>query len=226
MFTLDDIKKVTHRPQARFDFILNPLTLRIVWVFVNFTNFNPNFISILSFVFFIASALFFLKSFFLLGSLCYLIRYILDRVDGKMARLKNKTSKMGMCLDNYTGYIGTVMCTIALIYPLNKTIIMFLIPLLVIMSVIHPLQGIIVMLFLKQREVRNYQEFLSFEDTRTITFVFLPLLPYIIQIKTISLLPVLILTILLFIAKQIGWFVYYYKEFKDYVEKKVDEVIH
>ena len=104
MFTLDEVYKATHKPQASFNFILNPLICRCAWFFVNFTNFNPNFISILSFIFFIGSALFFLKSLFLLGSLCYFIRYVLDHVDGKIARLKKKTSKLGMYLDNGSGY--------------------------------------------------------------------------------------------------------------------------
>jgi hypothetical protein len=49
-------------------------------------------------------------------------------------------------------------------------------------------------------------------------------LPYFIQVKEITLLPVLILTILLFLVKQASWFAYYYKEFGDYLKDRDIEV--
>lgn len=100
----------------------------------------------------------------------------------------------------------------------------FYIPLVIIMSVIHPIQTIMVMLFLKKEKPRKYQQFLSFEDSRTLTFVLIPLLPYFISIGSITLLPVLGLTIFLFIVKQLSWFVYYYKEFGNYMKDKNLEV--
>ena len=224
MFTLDDIDKAGHKSPPYFNIILNPLINRLAWLIINFTNFSPNFVTILSFVFLIGSAVFFFKGLFLFGSLCYLMRYILDYIDGKVARLKNKSSKLGMYLDNVTGYIGTAIIPIALIYPMDKTIILFLIPLLIIMSIIHPLKTSVVMLFLRKERARKYQQFLNFEDSRTISFVLVPLLPYFIQVKEITLLPVLILTILLFLVKQASWFAYYYKEFGDYLKDRDIEV--
>lgn len=219
-FTLKDMYGATHVPRPMFNFLLNPVICRVAWFFVNFTNFSPNFVTLLSFIFVIGSAFFFFKGLFLFGSLCYLARYILDYVDGKIARLKKKSSKFGAYFDNGTGYVGTALCAIALVYSMDKTILLFLIPLIVMMSVIHPLQTVIVMLFLKKTRKKEYQEFLGFEDSRTMTFVLVPLIPYFIQVQDIMLLPVLTLTVLLFFVKQFSWFTYYYKEFFDYMKEK------
>lgn len=213
MFTLKQIKNATHTPQASFNLILNPLIYRFSWIFINFTNFSPNFITFLSVIFFVASAYFFLKSMFLLGAICYFMRYLLDHVDGKVARLKKKSSKFGTFFDNCSGYIGSALCTIALLATFNKTIIFFLIPLLIVMSFIHPLQSIIIILFIKNKRKRKYMEFMCFEDFRFITFSLIPLAPYFVIIEEITLIPTLIVTILLFFIKQLGWMIYYYKEF-------------
>ena len=217
MFTMDDVSRATHKHRPVFYKVLYPIVKPLTWVIVNYTNISANFVTLVSFIFVIASTILFVKGLFLYGSVCFLIRCILDNADGRIARLRNQASKFGALFDNITGYLASAMCTIALVYTLNPTIIVFLVPFVVIMSVIHPVQHIIVMLLLKETREREFLEFMSFEDVRLLAFVLVPLLPYVMQIKAISLLPVLILTVSLFSVKQLTWFVYYYNEFNDYI---------
>jgi phosphatidylglycerophosphate synthase len=76
---------------------------------------SPNQVSVLSLIFYIISGYFFYKSGLMmdvLGAICFYLGVQMDATDGKLARMTNKTSKMGIWLDYNFDYLKP-----AFIYP-------------------------------------------------------------------------------------------------------------
>ena len=81
--------------------IIHPV-LRVVWLFANYTKLTPNQITVASFTFGLASAFCFLQgnwTYLIIGACLFETSYILDCVDGKIARLKGSKSAVGAYLD-------------------------------------------------------------------------------------------------------------------------------
>lgn len=99
--------------------ILKPLVYRLVWLYANYTKFTPNQITITSFIFGLLSAYFFLqgtKINLIIGALLFEVSYILDCVDGRIARLKALESKIGGYLDITTDVIKYCFIIICMAY--------------------------------------------------------------------------------------------------------------
>jgi phosphatidylglycerophosphate synthase len=69
---------------------------------------HPNIITIFSFIFAILAGYCFFQNLLIIGSILYLINFILDCTDGTLARLTGTTSKIGEKLDFYTDRIGII----------------------------------------------------------------------------------------------------------------------
>lgn len=88
-----------------------------VTLFFNKIGLLPNFVSLLSLIFFFLTGLVLIPGTPLalsLALLCYILGYLFDCVDGEMARLRNKTSKKGEFLDNIIRG-NTVIITIGIV---------------------------------------------------------------------------------------------------------------
>ncbi|MBT6068530.1 CDP-alcohol phosphatidyltransferase family protein [Candidatus Peregrinibacteria bacterium] len=64
-----------------------------------FLRFSPNFVSFLSLVFYVIMGYLFLNSFFVWGGICFFLGILMDCTDGKLARMTNNTSRLGVWLD-------------------------------------------------------------------------------------------------------------------------------
>jgi len=92
-----------------------PISLPLTKLLVK-TNLTPNQITLISLLFFIiAGGLFSLKYFIIGGILCYL-GAMLDGVDGKIARLKFKSSYLGKCYDSICDRLSELSIVIGLTY--------------------------------------------------------------------------------------------------------------
>jgi phosphatidylglycerophosphate synthase len=115
-FSWKDCKDATKINAWTVAFLLDPIIIATTWLLVNLTRITPNVVTFVAFLFTIASAYFFLTNHLILGAVFFLIRWILDNVDGKIARLKDQGTKFGAFFDNYTGRIGFFMNTVALCF--------------------------------------------------------------------------------------------------------------
>lgn len=82
--------------------VIRPIATRLTWLVVNHTKLTPNQMTLLAFLMSLIAAFFFVKAspeFLILGAIFFELHYILDYVDGKVARLRGQTSTMGKCLD-------------------------------------------------------------------------------------------------------------------------------
>jgi phosphatidylglycerophosphate synthase len=82
--------------------VIDPIALRLTYLFANYTGFTPNQITIFSLIFGLVSAIFFLKGDYLnlvLGAITMELSFVFDCVDGKIARLKKTGTQFGAYWD-------------------------------------------------------------------------------------------------------------------------------
>lgn len=78
------------------------------------TSITPNQITGLSFVAYMCSAIFFFLGYLIGGAICFQLGFILDCIDGKLARLKQRFSRIGGWLDTIVDRIGISLNALAL----------------------------------------------------------------------------------------------------------------
>ncbi len=96
-----------------------PLANRLVVLVCNYTELTPNQITAISSAFRLLSALCFLGGSrwgLVAGALCYYLAYVIDCVDGPVARLKGKTSTFGRYFDHLSDLLGDILILAALAY--------------------------------------------------------------------------------------------------------------
>ena len=98
--SLTETKLRTYKPRDSWwtVVLVDPLAVRIVWLLAPFRWATPNFVTGVSFLFGIAAALAFLdgsRPGLVLGALLFYFAFVLDCVDGKIARLKGNGSEVG-----------------------------------------------------------------------------------------------------------------------------------
>jgi len=94
-----------------------PLANRLVVLTCNYTELTPNQITAVSSAFRLLSALCFLggsRLGLVAGALCYYLAYVIDCVDGPVARLKGKTSTFGRYFDHLSDLVGDLLILAAL----------------------------------------------------------------------------------------------------------------
>jgi phosphatidylglycerophosphate synthase len=117
-YTLNDIKKTICLDSWWGRFFLDPFSIRLTWLIVNFTRLTPNVVTLLTIPFSVASAvLFYLGQprYLIFGALLYEFGFLLDTVDGKLARLLGKSSRLGAFLDIYLDTINVFINLTALV---------------------------------------------------------------------------------------------------------------
>jgi phosphatidylglycerophosphate synthase len=119
-FTLYDVRATYKKRDAWWTvFLVDPLAARIILPLANRTKVTPNQVSIASFaVGLLAAAAFWQGDHpaLVVGALLYHISFVLDCVDGKIARLKGTGSVFGMWLDYSFDRYRVLACTGALMY--------------------------------------------------------------------------------------------------------------
>jgi len=93
----------------------------LIYININFLHLHPNTISILSMISALGGVYAFWNGYFLWGALLFELAFILDCVDGPVARITGKTSKLGVALEVWTDSIRLVGSMWALVYGLGAT---------------------------------------------------------------------------------------------------------
>jgi phosphatidylglycerophosphate synthase len=119
-FTLDEVRATYKKRDAWWTvFLVDPLAARIIILLANRTKVTPNQVSLTSFAVGLLAATAFWRADYLalvIGALLYHISFMLDCVDGKIARLKGTGSVFGMWLDYSFDRYRVLACTGALMY--------------------------------------------------------------------------------------------------------------
>jgi phosphatidylglycerophosphate synthase len=177
-----------------------PLANRLVVLVCNYTELTPNQITAVSSAFRLLSALCFLSGGrwgLVAGALCYYLAYVIDCIDGPVARLKVKTSTFGRYFDHLSDLVGDILILAALAYGQH----LLFSPLVLAMLFMHIAESYISYLanmalesrsdqgmpaasgplgwFRNYRRFffsRNLKSFLSFPDYEALTLLFFPLI--------------------------------------------------
>jgi phosphatidylglycerophosphate synthase len=119
-FTVNDVRATYKKRDAWWTvFLVDPLAARIIIPLANRTNITPNQVSIASFVIGLAAAAAFWQGDHVAlaaGALLYHVSFVLDCIDGKIARLKGTGSVFGMWLDYSFDRYRVLACTAALMF--------------------------------------------------------------------------------------------------------------
>jgi phosphatidylglycerophosphate synthase len=109
LYTLEQVENILQLKTWWALWGVLPLANRMVLLVVNHTKISPNIISITAFFLRIISGISFLKgdwSFDIVGAFFFYFAYVLDCIDGPVARLTNKSSEFGRYLDHVSDLIG------------------------------------------------------------------------------------------------------------------------
>lgn len=115
-YTMAEIRKTLKPIDAWWAvLVVDPLAIRITWLLANFTRISPNTVTVISLAINIAAALAFLKNNLYLGAILFFLAFTLDAVDGKLARVTDRSSKFGQFLDIAADISGQFLVTFGLI---------------------------------------------------------------------------------------------------------------
>ncbi|WP_204029472.1 CDP-alcohol phosphatidyltransferase family protein [Sinosporangium siamense] len=120
-FTLHDVRSETYKARDAWwtVFLVDPLAGRLVVFLANRTSVTPNQITWGAFVLGLGSAACFLAAdwrWLVAGALLYHLSFVLDCIDGKIARLKGTGTVLGGWLDYVFDRIRVLTCTVALMW--------------------------------------------------------------------------------------------------------------
>jgi len=131
-FKLKDVDKKPNWIAPWFGFIFyEPVSEFLTWVTANFTNLTPNQITYISFLTGLASAYCFLQGtyfYIIVGCIIFLFSYLLDWVDGRLARLKKVESNFGGYIDSMLDQFKFFIIVMFLVqgqYMIHKDILFF-----------------------------------------------------------------------------------------------------
>ena len=115
LITLNDIERVLPLKTWYASIFVLPVSKVLIYFFSNTKVLTPNQITFVAILCRLITALMFFKGYFILGALFYYFAYVLDCVDGPVARLTNQTSVLGRYLDHISDLIGdiVVLCALA-----------------------------------------------------------------------------------------------------------------
>jgi phosphatidylglycerophosphate synthase len=116
-YTYKDIKK-SFKEGSSFiaSFVMDYVSVPFVWFFSNFTKVTPNQITFIGFFWGLLASFSFFFNKFIIGIIFFELSYIFDCIDGRLARLTNKTSKVGDMYDHILGQFLILVLIIPLVY--------------------------------------------------------------------------------------------------------------
>lgn len=120
-FSLEDIQRSvkTNTDTWWTVIVTDPISIRLLFLISNNTSITPNEISLVAILLVCVSAFCFTRGSYIwlvAGALIWQGSYVLDCVDGKLARLKNMETKIGYLLEAFHTQIECSICPIALAY--------------------------------------------------------------------------------------------------------------
>jgi len=123
-FTLDDVRGTYKKRDAWWTiFLVDPLAGRLVVPVANRTNITPNQLTILAALLGIGAAASFWQAttwWFIAGAVLFHLSFVIDCMDGKIARLKGTGSYFGVWLDFLFDRVRDLICAIALFGGLER----------------------------------------------------------------------------------------------------------
>lgn len=125
-FTLEDVRSRTYKARDAWwtVFLVDPLASRLVVAIANRTSITPNQITWGAFILGSGSAGCFLKAdpaWLVAGAVLYHLSFVLDCVDGKIARLKGTGTVLGGWLDYVFDRLRVFACALALMWGQYRT---------------------------------------------------------------------------------------------------------
>lgn len=107
MESIKDLRKICQSKSFTEHFTLRVFRVFSIYITRIFLplKFSPNFVSFLGFFVGIAGGYLYVKDSFILGSILFLLFFVLDVVDGEIARYRKKTSHFGGWLDTTLGHL-------------------------------------------------------------------------------------------------------------------------
>jgi len=118
-YTLDEIRSRTYKEKDAWWTVLlvDPLAARLVKLVAPFRSVTPNRLTVLAFVVGLGSALCFWRASYpwlLAGALLFHLSFVLDCMDGKIARLREESSPFGSWLDYVLDRLRVLACAVGL----------------------------------------------------------------------------------------------------------------
>ena len=196
-FTLKDIEKVLPMKTWYASIFVLPISKRISLFFINNRIFTPNQITLFGFLLKLLTAVMFIFGSYnnlIIGAVSYYFAYILDCVDGSVARLTNQASEFGRYLDHISDLAGDILILCSLAYSqglLFSYMILGMIFIHLSESYISHLAGFAIKekkglsdfylfkIFNRYRQwwfEKNFKSFLSFPDYTAFVFIVMPIL--------------------------------------------------
>jgi len=119
-YTINQIRKVLKPLDSWWTvLVIDPIAIRVTWLVSNYTRLSPNTITLIMFLISLISAFFFSIGTYttlIIGAILYEFSFVLDCVDGKLARLTKTTSAFGTYFDLALDDLRIVINLIALSY--------------------------------------------------------------------------------------------------------------
>ncbi len=195
--SLNDVENILPLKTWYASIFVLPFAKRLILFFSKTRILTPNQITIVSLFFKIISAYLFTIGKLRFAAFFYYISYLLDCVDGGVARLTNQVSILGRYLDHISDLIGDIIVLCSLAY--NQNLIKSYMILGMVFMHISESYISYLMSFVKKDASsklskvkllkifdnyrhwwfkKNYKSFFSFPDYTAFTFILMPLLGY------------------------------------------------
>ena len=120
-------------------FVVEPIAIRLVWLIVRVVpGLRPNTVTGISLVVAVGSAYLFCWEQYVWAALAYQLYYILDNVDGILARLTDRTSELGGVFDNLTNILAYSLNVAALFLSMTGDVLALIVgALLLVVFIMH-----------------------------------------------------------------------------------------
>lgn len=174
-----------------------PIAKRLIVFFSNYKILTPNQITLTALVFRVFAASFFVCGSYrclIFGAIFYYLAYLLDCVDGSVARLTNQASTFGRYLDHISDLVGDILILCALAFS-KGLLFTYMVLGMVFMHIAESYISYVANFAIANRNTnsnfilfkafnkykkwwfdRNFKSFLSFPDYTAFVFIFMPLL--------------------------------------------------
>ncbi|WP_250562103.1 CDP-alcohol phosphatidyltransferase family protein [Sphaerisporangium fuscum] len=116
-YSLDDVLATRKRRDSWWTvFMVDPVACRVALFVANHTEITPNALTRFSLILGVGSAACFAADHLIAGALLFYVSFMVDCVDGKIARLKGTGTPFGLWLDYVGDRIRVVLCAFGLAY--------------------------------------------------------------------------------------------------------------
>ncbi|MEU8265925.1 CDP-alcohol phosphatidyltransferase family protein [Sphaerisporangium sp. NPDC049002] len=116
-YSLDDVRATRKRRDSWWTvFMVDPVACRVALFVANRTEITPNALTRFSLVLGMASAACFAANRLVLGAVLFYVSFMIDCVDGKIARLKGTGTPFGLWLDYVGDRIRVICCAFGIAY--------------------------------------------------------------------------------------------------------------